>query len=215
VPPERYRGIVFDLRTDPLRWDAVSRPAADPEHGGGLLDDLASHQLDLMPWLLARPVQAVSARYERHDSAATVVEIALRLAGGVEATCRAGHGRETRERIVIDLGDRVLVAMSGGLADLPRPAARLAGGWLASKAALDAARRRLSRRPGATVETVQRQHQEWAAALRGRRNDGSAAAPTACAAESSSPAATAWPAVALVAQAEALTEPRPRRRLIA
>ncbi len=175
VPPERYRRIVFDLRTDPSRWDAVSRPAADPEHGGGLLDDLASHQLDLLPWLLARPVEAVSARYQRRDPAAVVVEIRLRLAGGLEALCLAGHGRETGESIEIDLGDRILIAAAGGLADLPRPLARAGAAWLSARGLLEAAARRMMGRPGVTVETIQRQHREWAAGLRGRQTDGVAA----------------------------------------
>jgi len=175
VPPERYRRIVFDLRTDPSRWDAVSRPAADPEHGGGLLDDLASHQLDLLPWLLARPVEAVSARYDRRDPAALVVEIRLKLGGGLEALCRAGHGRETGEGVEIDLGDRLLIASPGGLADLPRSAARAGAAWLSARRLADAARRRMTGRPGITVETIQRQHREWAAALRGRLTEGPAA----------------------------------------
>jgi predicted dehydrogenase len=175
VAPERYRRIVFTLRTDPRRWDAVSRMAADPEQGGGLLDDLGSHQLDLLPWLLARRVEAVSARYERGDSAAVVVEMRLRFADGLEARCRAGHGRDTEERIEIDLGDRVLLATPGGLADLPRAAGGAGAAWLASSELLDAVGRRFTGRPRVTEETIQRQHREWADALRGRRTDGSAA----------------------------------------
>jgi predicted dehydrogenase len=175
VAPGRYRRIVFDLRTDPRRWDAVSRPTTDPERGGGLLDDLASHQLDLLPWLLGREVQAVSARYERRDAGGTVVGIGVRLEGGLEALCRAGHGADTLERILVELDDGVLVAMAGGLVSVPRALASAAGPWLAATAAADAVRRRIGGRPGATVDTIQRQHAELAAALRGLPGSASAA----------------------------------------
>ena len=175
VPSERYRRIVFDLRTDPHRWDALSRTAADPEHGGGLLDDLGSHQLDLLPWLLARRVEAVSAGYERRDASGVVVEMRLRFTDGLEACCRSGHARDTGERIEIDLGDRLLIATPGGLADLPRAVAGAGRAWLATSVLVDAVRRRITGRPRITVETIQRQHREWADAIRGLGTGGSAA----------------------------------------
>ncbi|HEY9445359.1 MAG TPA: Gfo/Idh/MocA family oxidoreductase, partial [Gemmatimonadales bacterium] len=127
LPAGRIRGLEFDLHTDPRRWDAITRPTSDPEARGGLIDDLASHQLDLVPWLLRRPVEAVRARYLRRELGTSVVEIELRLSGGVEARCRAGHGTRQLERIAVDLGDRLLVAAPGGLLATSRALLPLVG----------------------------------------------------------------------------------------
>ncbi len=167
LPADRIRSLEFDLYTDPRRWDAIARPTSDPEARGGLIDDLASHQLDLVPWLLRRPVEAVCARYLRREPGTSVVEIGLRLGGGLEARCRAGHGTRQLERVTVDLGDQLLVATPGGLLATSRALAPLAGRRLAASAAADAMRRRLTRRPKATVETIRRQHADWAAAVRG------------------------------------------------
>jgi len=169
LPAGRIRGLEFDLHTDPRRWDAITRPTSDPEDRGGLIDDLASHQLDLVPWLLRRPVEAVCARYLRREVGTSVVEIELRLSGGVEARCRAGHGTRQLERIAVDLGDRLLVAAPGGLLATSRALLPLVGRRLAASAAADALRRRLARRPKATVETIRLQHADWAAAVRGAK----------------------------------------------
>jgi predicted dehydrogenase len=176
LPPGRILGLEFELHTDPRRWDAITRSTIDPEARGGLIDDLACHQLDLVPWLLSQPVEAVRARYLRREPGASVVEIGLRLGGGLEARCRAGHGTQQLERIAVDLGDRLLVAGPGGLVDTSRALAPLTGRRLAVMAAADAIRRRLARRPKATVETIRRQHALWAAAVRGAKAPDSAAA---------------------------------------
>jgi predicted dehydrogenase len=167
VAAERIHGIEFDLHTDPRRWDAITRPTDDPERRGGLIDDLASHQLDLIPWLLQRPVEAVRARYLRREAGTTVVEITLRLADRIEARCRAGHGTTQLERITVDLGDQLLLAAAGGMVGSSRALAPLARRRLGAKALGDAVRRRLARSPKATVDTIRRQHDDWGAALRG------------------------------------------------
>jgi predicted dehydrogenase len=167
LPRGRILGLQFDLHTDPRLWDAITRSTADPETRGGLIDDLACHQLDLVPWLLRRPVDAVRAQYLRREPGVSVVEIGLRLRGGMEARCRAGHGAQQLEQIAVHLGDRLLVAGPGGLVSTSRALAPLAGRRLAVKAAADAIRRRLTRRPKATVDTIQRQHAHWAAGIRG------------------------------------------------
>lgn len=167
LPAGRIRSVEFDLHTDPRRWDAIARLTSDPESRGGLLDDLASHQLDLIPWLLQRSVEAVCARYLRREPGGTEVEIGLRFAGGLEACCRAGHGTRQLERIVVDVGDRLLVAETGGMLVTSRLLAPLAGRRLAAKSRVDAVRRRLAGIPKATVDTIRRQHADWAAGVRG------------------------------------------------
>lgn len=176
LPPGRIRRLEFDLHTDPRKWDAVARSSADPEQRGGLIDDLASHQLDLVPWLLQRPVESVRARYLRREPDATVVEIDLRLPGGIEARCRAGHGSRQAEHLVVELDDRVLVAAAGGLVSAPHGAERLARRWLSARGAAEAVHRRLTGRGKITLETIRHQHEEWASALRGQVSADAAAA---------------------------------------
>jgi predicted dehydrogenase len=166
LPPGRLRGLEFDLHTNPLRWNAIARSQVDPEQRGGLIDDLASHQLDLIPWLMQRPVESVRARYLHREPGATVVEIGLRFVGGVEARCRAGHGTRQAEHLVADLGDRVLVASPGGLTGATQGLVGVGLRWLAARAKFDAVQRRAGRRPAATVDTIRQQHDQWAAALR-------------------------------------------------
>jgi predicted dehydrogenase len=167
LPPGRLRGLEFDLHTDPSRWNAIARAPAEPEQRGGLIDDLASHQLDLVSWLIQRPVESVCARYLHREAGAAVVEIGLRFAGGMEARCRAGHGTRQAEYMVADLGDRVLVASPGGITSASRGLVSVALRWLSARATIDAVQRRAARRPPATADTIRQQHNEWAAAIRG------------------------------------------------
>lgn len=160
LPPSRIRGISHELRTDPSRWGAVS-------HGGELLDDLASHQLDLVPWLVDRPVEEVSARVERQDAGAATAAIELRLAGGMLARCRAAHGSVAAEWLELNLEDRIIIANIGGMVSAGRATAGLAHRYLAARATASSVWRRLIGAPAFTAETFVRQLEAWAAVLRG------------------------------------------------
>lgn len=153
-------GISHELRTDPSRWGAVS-------HGGELLDDLASHQLDLVPWLVDRPVEEVSARVERQDAGAATAAIELRLAGGMLARCRAAHGSVAAEWLELNLEDRIIIANIGGMVSAGRATAGLAHRYLAARATASSVWRRLIGAPAFTAETFVRQLEAWAAVLRG------------------------------------------------
>ena len=166
TPPERLQALSYELRSAPARWGAVTGFSGLQERGGGLLDDIASHQLDLVPWIVGRPVEAVRARYERRDAGALVVAIDLRFAGGLEARCRAGHGGDSAERLEVRLAGRTLIATLGAMTATGWAPTRLVDRYLAGRTLLGSVGRRLRGAPGHTAETFARQLAAWAAAIR-------------------------------------------------
>jgi len=165
--PDRIRDIACDLYSTPLGWGAVSGYLTVPERGGDLLDDLASHQLDLVPWIVGRPVEEVRARFLRRDAHEVLAAIELRFAGGLVGRCRAGHGAGALERLQVRLDDRVLLASPAGSSAARRVPRRWVERYLALRTTLGNAGRRLGRRPGYTVESFAGQLAAWAGAIRG------------------------------------------------
>jgi len=94
------------------------------ESGGGAGLDLASHQFDLLRWLLAVEVVAVTAatvvqeRIEQQALAAT-----LQLANGVEAQCRALFGAGPRDRVEL-VGSRATLVVDRHRGEILRSGAR-------------------------------------------------------------------------------------------
>jgi predicted dehydrogenase len=148
-----------------------------------VLDDIASHQLDLIPWLLDARVSAVSAVSAGHDPqapAGTAVSLRLRLDGGLEARCRAGHAGSAIERLEVRLDRGALLATRGTAmrtGPLPMVAARPLA---ALRDRVASATGRLAGRPNVTVGSFRRQLAEWARALESGRSataaDGTAGA---------------------------------------
>ncbi|MGH7571915.1 MAG: Gfo/Idh/MocA family protein [Gemmatimonadota bacterium] len=90
------------LTTDVAGWDALV-VADDP------LDDLASHQLDLLRYLFDGAIVAVSARWTDRAS----LEMRVRLATGVSADTVAAHGRVSQESVTVDRGGKRYRARMG------------------------------------------------------------------------------------------------------
>ncbi len=110
------QGQPFSLRarlvTDAARWPgAVTDP--DRRHRA-MLEDVVPHLLDLVPWLARRPVEAV-----RADALPSGVEhgvaFTVRLAGGLEVPCTAGHGLRYEEGFHLRIGEQVQLAHPWGL----------------------------------------------------------------------------------------------------
>jgi myo-inositol 2-dehydrogenase/D-chiro-inositol 1-dehydrogenase len=55
--------------------------------GGGVLLDLASHHLDLVPWLVGRRIEAVEARTRSHESEEDEARVTVLLERELEAEC--------------------------------------------------------------------------------------------------------------------------------
>jgi predicted dehydrogenase len=166
TPADAIRGVRFDLFTDPRGWGPVSGYLGDGDRGGGVLDDIASHQIDLVPWVLGLPVEQVYARYRRRDTSATVIEITLRFGGGLEASCRAGHLPASREQLVVQLPHHALVATTSELVWLRAAPRALAHGGLHLRELAIAVAARLAGRPSPTQLTFRSQLAAWALALR-------------------------------------------------
>jgi predicted dehydrogenase len=158
--------VHFELAVSATRWGAHGDFSGRDALGGGVLDDVLSHQVDLLGWLLgAWPVEArlVDGAGERGR-----VTCELRFPGGASATCTAAHGPYV-ERLELGLTkDRLLVASGTRFRDGP-PA--MSSAWRRRRAALDdqiaLAAGRLLRRPGITAESFVRQLGDFVRAVRG------------------------------------------------
>lgn len=168
VPAAEIRDLRYTLRTTPQQWGALTDYLSLPERGGGLLDDVGSHQLDLLPWLVSRPVAAVRATLARTQDAAATATIDLRFADGLEARCEAVHGGGSVELLEVRVRGRKMLVSLGGLAVASWAPEPLMRGSLAARGLLGSAWRRVRGVPGYSHDTFARQFAAWAEALRGR-----------------------------------------------
>ena len=81
------------MTSDVLSWSPISG-GSDP------LDDLSSHQLDLLRYIFDRDILAISAQW----SGAHKIRMRVRLVGGVIAQCTAAHGDLSQESITLQCG---------------------------------------------------------------------------------------------------------------
>jgi predicted dehydrogenase len=145
-PPMSAR-LVFD--TDVRSWGAATGL-------GDALEDLVSHQLDLLRHLFRREIETVRAEPGADHRAV----VAVRLGGGVRAECRASQRARYREEISVSRGEARWLLRSGS--DRIAPAGTV-------RAALDAAdrvRSRLGRRVPALSRSFDAQLRAFCAAVR-------------------------------------------------
>jgi predicted dehydrogenase len=161
----------------PGTWDAYSGYLERRDPGGGVLEDVASHQVDLMAWLFGSRIQRVRARDWTWLPTGERVDYELELASGRRIECSAEHGPRYHEEIRINLGRRVVLAHPYGVLALPRPLS----GPLRSLARLTGtvhlASCKLTRRPNLTQQSCALQLVEFARAIRGNEHDERAAEP--------------------------------------
>lgn len=161
---ERVVAIRYDLRSDIRDWHAISGYLGTDLRGGGVLDDLGSHQLDLIPWLLDRPVEAVSAT-PASDPPQMARIIRLRFTTGPEVRCEVSHAGPAVDRLEIEFERGTWLATRGGIratGPLPLALGRQIAGWRDNAASVV---RRLTGQPSVTIECFRRQLVEWARAI--------------------------------------------------
>jgi predicted dehydrogenase len=154
------------FRADAGTWRAgrpTENAAADRAH---LLQDVASHQLDLLPWLQGDRIVQVRARPLPTRNALELA-IGVRFANGATADVRAAHGPGYAERLEARFPGGPIVAYPGALVNAsrwPGPAE-----WLLGRAAsaADLALARLGVRPSRTAESLDRQLAAFVARVRG------------------------------------------------
>lgn len=159
----RVRSAHFELAFSTTAWHAHTDFLGDPAQGGGVMDDVLSHQLDLVGWLFGA---ADEVRAQQSAGADGPVLAGLRI-GQLEIHCAAAHGAYA-ERLTVELADgRVLEATGQRLrvTGAGRPAWRRRRALLLDRLAL--ARDRLSRRPNATRASFGRQLADFAARASG------------------------------------------------
>jgi predicted dehydrogenase len=177
----REAGTVRDLRcalrVPSTTWGAQGGFLGDDTQGGGVLDDVLSHQVDLVRWMTGAEPRRVRC-FTREDGGVTCE---LQLESDVTAQCVAAHGPYV-ELLEVALGDGSVLAASGARTYRRRGyAGRLARGyaWLSDWAALAVAR--VTRTRGMTVESFVRQLRDFAAGIRGGEIRGALAADGAAA----------------------------------
>ncbi len=99
------------------------------ETGGGALLDLASHHADLIPWLLGRRVESVSARVTSQRSEADTALVNWELVGGVpvQSMCSLSTGDADRVEVYLE-GGVVVADRYRGLLDARGPEHRYGRG---------------------------------------------------------------------------------------
>jgi predicted dehydrogenase len=167
-PEADIRAVRCTFVFEAQRWSRAMSPSAEDTSGNGVLDDVAAHQVDLLPWLLGRSVQQVTAAHLEKDAAGLEsLRYELKFAPGLVASCQASYGRRYSEQLEVRLRHRTFVTHPGGTLAvrwLPaawlRPYCQLRTIWhlLAHK---------LTASPNTTLESFTKQLAAFAAAIRG------------------------------------------------
>jgi predicted dehydrogenase len=166
--PAQVHSALFELSVPTASWKSRSNFLGDDSSGGGALDDVLSHQVDLLSWLLGTPdrVRVVSG-----GDGTVPVRAELRF-DGTTAHCTAAHG-PYREHLEIELSDGKVLEASGASA---RAGRSRSGTWRRRRTVLidrlALLGNRIRRRPNVTAVSFERQLRDFARAARGGEAEG-------------------------------------------
>lgn len=158
-----WRAVHFELAFPTGGWQAHTDFLGDDSLGGGVMDDVASHQVDLLCWLFGGGPDAVRAT---NGTPTGALRAELRF-GELTAACTAAHGPYA-ERLTVGLADGRLLEATGsrmGATAAAFPTWRRQRALLLDRVAL--ARARLGHGPSVTRESFARQLEDFAGAVRG------------------------------------------------
>lgn len=163
------RAVTCGMSFDPRGWQPISGAPRSYAAESFVLDDVASHQIDLVRWVTGLPVRRVRVSDASFCREGARIEYEIGLAGGQTASCVAAHGRRYHESLEIDLGDARLIAYRGRFvaANDATVKRRELGARLG--AALDAVRRRFGTESDAATASFSAELRSFAHAVRGRR----------------------------------------------
>jgi predicted dehydrogenase len=162
-------GGAFELSFSTAEWQAHSKFLGDDRQGGGIIEDVLSHQVDLLSWILRAP-DAV-----RAEGSGTTLRVEIQM-GDTNVICQAGHG-PYREHLRIDLDDGQSLQATGSrmwVGQRQDSAWRRRGAWLGDRLGL--ARDRLLRRPNVTLTSFEGQLRDFQDAVRGMDSIGATGA---------------------------------------
>jgi predicted dehydrogenase len=150
----------FELSFPPGAWGAHSDFLGHDARGGGVLDDVLSHQADLMGWLLAAEAATARAR-----NTATGLEWGVQTSTGAIVEGFAAHGPYA-EYVEVELADGCTLSAGGHWwkQTRRRPWNGRAFGKLRDTVAL--AKAKAMRRPSATLESFADQLRDFARGIR-------------------------------------------------
>ncbi len=170
VPVDSIQEIRY-LNESPPR-QTVTTYVGDDSKGGGVLDDVASHQVDLLAWLLSQPVKEVRVCHppKNKDSAASA-RYELRFANGLIAYCEAVHRRTYFESLQIKLQDRTLLAYPAGVIEGRFVQTKWIRFYCKLKNNAHLAFQKLRRQPNVSADSFERQLRSFAAAIRNEIGD--------------------------------------------
>lgn len=173
LDPGTLRAVRFELAFPTASWESRTDFLGDESRGGGVLDDVLSHQVDLLCWLLGAGPGEV--RATAGASLGSSVKAELRV-GNLTAHCSAAHSRYL-ERLEIELADGTVLEASGS--GLRTTGTRFAG-WRRRRAGLvdrlALLGHRLLRRPNDTLTSFERQLRDFESAARGGKTLGATGA---------------------------------------
>ncbi len=121
LQPGEVQVIRFNLVGNAEAWKPVTDFLGDEQRGGGVLDDMASHQLDLLPWLVRQRISRVRARgHSVGKERVEQIACELEFENGLSALCNVGHGARRDETLQVELRDRQLVVSADQLFECGR-----------------------------------------------------------------------------------------------
>lgn len=169
MEPLRLREARFELAFPTGSWKASSHFLGEESQGGGVLDDVLSHQVDLVCWLLqGRPDRV------RCEGSSVGVRAELEI-GGATVRCGSAHSRYV-ERLEIELDGGGVLEASGSHMGAGGSCFQ---GWRRQRALL---RDRLSllgdrvrRRPNVSLRSFEGQLRDFVGAIHSARLEGATA----------------------------------------
>lgn len=168
--PATIQKIFFQLILDPFKWKSVTLFMGDDSKGGGILDDVASHQVDLLSWLLDVKIKMVKAEYVvKKDFQPALISIKLKFENDLTATCFAGHGNRYEEKLIIQSHNKTIIAYPAGVLQTRWKPAK----WLDLYCKLGTffhyALCKLTGIPNITLDSIEYQLHSFAEAISGER----------------------------------------------
>lgn len=101
-PDNQIKRAAFEMTISTEGWRPVSGYLGDIGRGGSVRLDVASHQLDLLPWLFESDVAGLTVdSWNDRPGAEGAIEYRIRLAMGVEIRCLASHRPGYTEQLVV------------------------------------------------------------------------------------------------------------------
>jgi myo-inositol 2-dehydrogenase/D-chiro-inositol 1-dehydrogenase len=171
MEPQRVRLVRFELAFPTSSWKAESDFLGQESLGGGVLDDVLSHQVDLVCWVLrGRPGRVRCEVIGSSGKVRSELEI-----GSISLQCESAHSRYT-EWLEVELDDGTVLEASGSpmgnAGTSPEP-------WRRGRAQLrdrvGLLRDRLLRRPNVTLRSFEHQLRDFVGLIRGGQSDGATA----------------------------------------